>query len=360
LSLRALFITPYPYRSADTRYRMAQYLDYLASNGIEGTLHPFMSDRFFSTYYQKSKLPLNLVHMAVSSTRRLLDLVRAHHYDVVFVHKEAFPFGPPVAESILKRRIGHLLYDMDDAFWTHPPQFGQIGRWLKDPSRIARIIAMSDHVLAGNSFLQGYARQFNPNVSIIPTAIDLDHYTVRPRSQSDSVTIGWVGRWSSADYLLMLEPVFQELVAEFPTLRILLIGAPDLGLAVEKIFYRPWRLETEVQDLQEFDIGIMPLPDDEYSRGKCGFKMLQYMGVGVPVVVSPVGVNADIVQDGVNGFTATTVTEWVEKLSMLIRQPAMRRDIGLAGRKTVAQEFSTARIGPRIREIMKQVVDPPP
>jgi glycosyltransferase involved in cell wall biosynthesis len=358
LSLNVLFVAPYPYRSADTRYRIAQYLDYLADQGIEGTLQPFMSEAFFATYHHRSKLALNLLYMAASSSRRLLDLLRAGQYDLVFVHKDAFPFGPPLMERLLKRRTGHLVYDMDDAFWTHPPQFGQIGRWLKDPNRTAKILAMSDHVLAGNAFLADYARRFTSQVSIVPTAIDLARYTVRPAPASNSLTIGWVGRWSSAPYLTMLKPVFRELVGRYRHLRIVLVGAPDLQMAVDRITHRPWRLETEIEDLQAFDIGIMPLADDEYSRGKCGFKMLQYMGVGVPAVVSPVGVNAEIVQDGVNGCTATSQEEWLAKLSALIEDEALRHRIGLAGRQTVAQDFSTEVVGPRILKILTKVASP--
>jgi glycosyltransferase involved in cell wall biosynthesis len=254
----------------------------------------------------------------------------------------------------MRRQAGRLVFDMDDAFWTHPPQFRQIGRWLRDPSRTDSLIALSDHVLAGNRFLADYAGRLNPNVSIIPTAIDTQRYTVRPRQERETVTVGWVGRWSSADYLRELESVFQRLVTEHPRVRILLIGAPDLGLDVERLSYRRWSLQREIVDLQEFDIGIMPLPDDEYSRGKCGFKMLQYMGVGVPVVVSPVGVNEEIIQDGENGFTARTEEEWIDKLSDLVRDAGLRTRIGLAGRRTVEERFSTSVVAPRIRQILRE------
>jgi len=337
---RLLAIAPYPYRSADTRYRIYQFVPYLEAKGWTVTVRSFMDDTFFRMYHEPGHFLTKLARMIQSSLRRLVDLVTAVQYDVALLHKEAFPFGPPLMEAVLRRRVPRLVYDMDDAFWTHPPQLKQIGRRLRDPERIPKMLRMVDHVLAGNEFLAAFARQYNPAVTVFPTVLDTQRYYLRQEPQDNVVTIGWVGRWSSAPYLATLENVFARLGATYPNVVLRLIGAGDVafaGLPVETV---PWHLEKEIESIAKFDVGIMPLPDDIYSRGKCGFKLLQYMALGIPGVASPVGVNKTIVQDGVNGFLANSENEWLDKLSRLVVEPELRRQMGHAGRRTVEARFS--------------------
>lgn len=341
---KLLAIAPYPYRSADTRYRICQFIPYLEARGWTVTVRSFMDDAFFTMYHQPGRLVEKLARTMQSTLRRLVDLFKASRYDVVLLHKEAFPFGAPVMERILRRRVARLIYDMDDAFWTHPPQFSQIGRRLRDPERIQTILRMVDHVLAGNEFLAAFARRFNRSVTVFPTVVDLRRYLLRTESPDGRVTIGWVGRWSSAPYLRTLQGVMSRLSALHPNVDVMLIGAGEVtfdGIPVQRT---PWCLEEEVEAIARFDIGIMPLPDDIYSQGKCGFKLLQYMALGIPGVASPVGVNKTIVQDGVNGFLADAEDEWVDKLSRLIAEPDLRREMGQAGRRTVQERFSVDRV----------------
>jgi glycosyltransferase involved in cell wall biosynthesis len=354
--IRALFIAPYPHSSADTRYRIEQYLPGLRSTGIECTLRPFMSERLYQIYATPRNRPEKLAQLTAAFGRRMLDLAQASRYDVVFVHKEAFAFGPPIMEWLLKKLSGKLIFDLDDAFWTHPPQLNQIGARLRDRQKIPKILQHSDHVIAGNHYIAERVASQARAVTVLPTVIDTNYYRVSDRGgRHSSLTIGWVGRWSSAFYLDQLVPVFRDICHCFPKVKIKLIGAGPKNWPGVPVVNLPWRLQSELEDLQDIDIGIMPLLDDEYSRYKCGFKMLQYMGLGIPVVVSPVGINQDIIQDSQNGFLAQTPDDWRDKLVMLIENASLRRQVGEAGRATIVTHYSLERALPVMQALICQV-----
>ncbi len=255
-------------------------------------------------------------------------------------------------ETILSRQAPHAIYDMDDAFWTHPRQLKQIGSRLRDPERISKMLRMVDLVLAGNEFLASFARQHNACVRVFPTVVDTNRYCPRPEHQDDIVTIGWVGRWTSTPYLQALDSVVERLGAMHSNVELLLIGADATRFSGVPVKTHPWRLETEIEDVARIDVGIMPLPDDTYARGKCGLKLLQYMALGIPSVASPMGVSKTIIQDGFNGFLADSDDEWVEKLTRLIVDNRLREKLGKAGRKTVESYFSVERAGPELLEIL--------
>lgn len=336
-----LALAPYPKLSADTRYRIAQFIPELERAGWNVLLLTFMDERFFNIYNLPGHTIEKIIKMGISSFKRFLDVWLADQFDAVLLHKEAFPFGPPLMEHLIKFKQPKIIYDMDDAFWTHPPQLKQIGRLCKDPDRIKKIISLSSHVLAGNQYLAEYANRYNPNVTVFPTVVDTNRYYLRDEIDDGYVMIGWVGRWSSSFYLESHIPLFQRISAAYPEVRYTFIGAapfdiPD-GLPV---VFKPWRLESEIEDLIQFDIGIMPLPDDIYAKGKCGFKLLQYMGLGIPAVASPVGVNQEIIKDGENGFLASSEDAWFETLSTLISNKKLRQDLGAEGRQTVKKQYS--------------------
>jgi glycosyltransferase involved in cell wall biosynthesis len=350
---KLLAIAPYPYRSADTRYRISQFIPGLVKNGWDVTLHTFMDEDFFGMYHDRGRQIEKITKTFKSTLQRLSDYLNADNYDAIIIHKEAFPFGPPVLEQLIHHRQPNLIYDMDDAFWTHPPQLRQIGRLLRDPQRIGKMLHASRYILAGNDYLVEYARKFNPSVILFPTVLDTNRYLLREEQSDHEVTIGWVGRWSSSPYLETLATVLSHLSAKFPFLTFRLVGAGKLVFP-NSIRYKviPWKLETEIEDICAFDIGIMPLPDDIYSLGKCGFKLLQYMALGIPGVSSPVGVNNKLIKDGVNGFLAHNDEEWEEKLSLLICDQALRKHIGAAARMTVENEYSLEKALPVLLDVL--------
>ena len=223
--------------------------------------------------------------------------------------------------------------------------------------RFERTIRLCDWVIAGNSYLQNEARIFSDRVSVLPTPVDTEKYFPREQnSRRKEVTIGWLGSKSTVNYLKPLIPVFSELEARFPQVSLKLVSDnfPEMeGLrAVKKI----WKKDEEIQDLQSFDIGIMPLPDDPWTKGKCGFKLLQYQAAGLPVICSPVGVNSEFVTEGINGYLATSPQEWVDKLSWLIASLELRVRMGKMGRENVVKKYSLKAIWPQFFRILKRTV----
>ena len=246
---KLLAITPYPSQSADTRYRISQYIPYLQNYGWQVTLKPFMNSNFYNMYNQKGKSFEKAIRTIFGFINRLPLSFQAKKYDAVLVHKEVFPFGPPLFEKIMVRSQQNLLYDMDDAFWTHPPQFEQLGKRLRDPKKIQKIIQMSSIILAGNKFIAEYAQKYSQNVIHFPTVLDTDYYEPRNEVDDGFITIGWVGRWSSQSYLESLLPVFTDLIKKYQNLKFRFIGVSSdfslLGVPFERI---NWKLQNEITD----------------------------------------------------------------------------------------------------------------
>jgi glycosyltransferase involved in cell wall biosynthesis len=252
-----------------------------------------------------------------------------------------------------------MIFDFDDAVFVSykSPSNGYLS-YLKFPGKTATICRLSAHIMAGNPYLAEYARQYNPqNVTVIPTTIDTDKYHyLENKPTNDIPVIGWSGSHSTVQHLDTLRETLQDL-AKQARFRLRVIGTPNYKIEGVDVEAMPWRSETETKDLEPIDIGVMPLPDDQWSKGKCGLKALQYMALGVPTMCSPVGVNSDIIQDGANGFLASTKEEWVEKLKRLIDSAELRRALGSAGRRTVEEKYSARVQAPRVFEILTSVVN---
>jgi len=251
-----------------------------------------------------------------------------------------------------------MIFDFDDAVFIPyvSPSNGHLSR-LKFPGKTRAICRLSSHVMAGNRYLAEYARRVNPNVTVIPTTIDTDKYLPESsKPESPAPVIGWSGSFSTVQHLNILRAPLRRLAAR-EKFRLRIVGAPDYRLDGVEVESVPWRSRTEIEDLRVIDIGMMPLPDDDWSRGKCGLKALQYMALGIPAICSPVGVNSDIIRDGVNGFLASTEDDWVEKLATLLRSAELRKRFGLAGRRTVESRYSARSQVPRVLEIFKSVAN---
>jgi len=188
----------------------------------------------------------------------------------------------------------------------------------------------------------------------LPTVIDLNRYDVRSLPDSAIITIGWIGTPSTAKYLTLIKDALKEVYAACQ-IRIIIVGLSDLFLEGVPLEFRKWSEETEVNDIQQFDIGIMPLSDDPWSRGKCGYKLTQYMACAKPVIASPVGINSKIVQHGYNGFLATTKSEWIAALTALIKDGELRKKMGLVGRYQVEQEYSLQKSAPKLLKLLTTI-----
>jgi glycosyltransferase involved in cell wall biosynthesis len=314
-----------------------------------------MSNRFYRIRYRSGALPQKIISVGWSVFKRLRDIQQAGEVDVIFLHREAFPFGGSFVEQAMARSGTPIVFDFDDAIYLH--SFGEssgLARFLKRPEKTARIVELSTAVIAGNDTLKSYASQFNDNITVIPTPVDTDHF--RPavdRRERRRVVIGWIGSSTTAPYLKMIEPALEAVARRYPNIELRIVGGSYEPACLPSVSLRKWGLESELRDLHDFDIGIMPMPDTEWTQGKCGFKTLFYMSVGLPSVSSPVGVTTEIIQDGLNGYLATSREQWVEKLSALIEDATLRRKIGLAGRQTVEDRFSLKVQAPRLLDVLE-------
>ena len=329
----------------------------LRRKGVEITYAPFESEELHALLYKPGNTGRKLRLVAESISRRFSIMRSVRDYDVVYVLREAALLGPPFFERWLHRSGVPMVFDFDDAVFVsyRSPTNGYLS-YLKFASKTKSICRMSAHVIAGNPYLAEYARQVNENVTIVPTTIDTEKYRVTERMNgSELPTIGWTGSFSTVQHLDTLRAALQKLARQ-TRFRLRVIGTPTYKLDDIEVEAMSWRSATELEDLNSIDIGIMPLPDDLWSKGKCGLKALQFMALGIPTVCSPVGVNTEIIHDGKNGFIANSEDEWVEKLSRLLQSADLRNQLGHAGRTTVEARYSANVQAPRVFELLRSVV----
>jgi glycosyltransferase involved in cell wall biosynthesis len=360
--MKILFIQPYPTEGASSRYRVEQYVPYLSDNGFQCSVRPFVSPRFYRILYKRGHYLKKAFFFTGSCIRRGVDLFAALFSDLVFIHLEAFPFGPPIFETILRLTGKKIIYDLDDAiFLRSASRANSFLRYFKSPSKVNTILKISDYVITSNNHLYDYAKQYNRRVEVINTSVDTEKFIPSEKETSDmdyALTVGWIGSYTTSPYLEMLRGVFTRLSEKY-RFRIKLVGAQGIdfdvaGVVVDKIF---WRLEDEIEQFRSLDIGVYPLPENQWTLGKAGFKAIQYMSVAVPCVASCVGTNKDIIQDGVEGFLVKTQDEWVDRLSRLMESPELRKRMGKAGRKKIEATCSLKVNAPRVLKIIRDVID---
>jgi glycosyltransferase involved in cell wall biosynthesis len=355
--MKVLALVPY---IADTapgqRFRIEQWEPLLRQAGVEIVYAPFECAELHSIISTPGRLAAKLRLVAQGFARRIATLTGVGAYDAVYLFREAALLGPAIFETWVKLSGTPIVFDFDDAIFVPytSPANGYLSR-LKFPQKTRAICRLSAHVLAGNPYLAAYARQFNERVTVIPTTIDTAKY--RPalnRTAAPVPVIGWSGSFSTLQHLDTLQSALRQL-ARKERFRLRVIGSSSYQLAGVEVEALPWRASSEADDLRQIEIGIMPLPDDEWSRGKCGLKALQYMALGIPTVCSPVGVNTEIIRDGGNGLLASTESEWIEKLTLLLRSAELRARLGEAGRQTVVENYSALAQAPRVAEVFRSV-----
>lgn len=355
-NLRVLFLVPYPREGASNRIRIEQYIPHLECRGISCRIRPFVNRPFYRILYLPHRYAAKAFWFVVCTANRLLDLARALRYDLVFVHREAYPFGGAFIESALHHMGKPIVFDFDDSIFI--PSTSQHNIYIerfKKPGKTADIIRMSRAVIAGNEYLRQYARAYNKDVVVIPSAIDTAKYCPAPAGiDREEVVIGWIGSATTRAFLYSMKDVFSELSRLHRNVVIKIVGDGVYGFEMRNVVNKQWALDDEVDDLRGFDIGIMPMPDNEWTKGKCGFKNIVYMSLGIPVVCSPVGVNAEIVQDGVTGYLASTPADWLDRLSRLIRDRALRRRMGTAGRDRARRFYSVEANAEKVADVIRK------
>jgi glycosyltransferase involved in cell wall biosynthesis len=356
--MRVLALVPGLYDiSPSQRYRIEQWEPLLRERGVEITYEPFEDPELNLLLYQQGKMARKMMLVAQGFGRRFSAVKKAKDFDLVYILREAALLGPAVFERMVHKTGVPIVFDFDDAIFVsyRSPSNGYLS-YLKFASKTKTICQLASHVMVGNPYLAEYARQVNDRVTVIPTTIDTQRYQVPPPKNSDGpLVIGWTGSHSTVQHLDTLRGALKKL-ATLEKFRLRVIGTPGYDCPPIDVEAMRWRARTEVDDLSPIDIGVMPLPEDKWSKGKCGAKALQFMGMGIPTVCSPVGVNTDIIQDGENGFLASTEDEWVDKLGRLLRSVELRRRLGQAGRVTVEQKYSAVAQAPRVYEVFKSVL----
>jgi glycosyltransferase involved in cell wall biosynthesis len=354
-----LVLSPVPPEGAGCRYRVMQYIPALEQAGFSVTVAPFFDAKFFDLVYKPGHYAAKFGAFVRQSLARLTLLMSRDAYDAFLIYREAYPFGPPLLETMLAAAGNRpLIYDFDDAvFLSNSSEANQFASALKHPQKVAGIIRRSSLVLAGNEYLADYARRHNSSVTILPTCVDTNVFVPRAATTpNDPLVVGWIGTPTTAVYLKSLGPVLSRLASAHRfTLRVSGSGEP-LAFDGVTTTNEPWSLDREVALFNTCDIGVYPLKDDEWAKGKCGFKAIQFMACGVPTVAAAVGVNREIIQDGVNGFLARTDAEWIEKIGRLLSDPQLRCRLGAAGRKTIEEKYSLAVNAPRLASMLREVV----
>jgi glycosyltransferase involved in cell wall biosynthesis len=341
ISIAAL--VPYPPDTTPSqRFRIEQWLPHLADEGIFVDLKPFASPRMMSKLHQPGGLASKAGWMVEAFVRRTVDVANLGNYDVVLIHRAACLAGPAVLERLIRVFRKPIIFDFDDAIYlldTSPANryFG----WLKFPGKTAALCRLSSHVVAGSKHLAQYAQKHNSRVTIVPTSIDVDRYQpIERHDNGKRLVVGWTGSATSQNHLEMFVDVLRKLSASRDVeIRVQSNRKPDLpGVP---FVWRPWSPETEIEELGNFDIGIKPMPDDSWSRGKCPMKEIQYMSLGIPTICSPVGASREIIRHGENGLLAESPEEWLRCLESLVDNAELRRSLGTAGRRTVETQYST-------------------
>jgi glycosyltransferase involved in cell wall biosynthesis len=340
---RIAFIVQLPKNvSPGQRFRLEQYEELLTSNGFLVDTFPFFDEETYQILYKKGFLRQKILGVFKGFLLRILFLRKAHHYGFIFLQREFAPIGPPIFEyliaKVLKKKI---IYDFDDAIWIPAVSDGnKLAGFLKCFWKIGYICKWSYKISPGNAYLAQWVKKYNNMIVINPTCVDVeDKFKQLKTANNDRVTIGWTGSHSTLKYLDIIYPVLQRLEGEFE-FEFLVICNQSPSFQLKSMKFIPWKEETEIEDLSQIDIGVMPLVADAWSEGKCGFKIIQYLALGIPAVASPVGVNKDIVEEGKNGFLCSTEDEWYLALKNLLEDGNLRAEMGKLGREKIVKEYS--------------------
>jgi glycosyltransferase involved in cell wall biosynthesis len=354
--MQVLALSPIPEEGAGCRFRIAQYVPYLRDAGFDVTISPFYTREYFELVYQRGRYATKAVKFMALAARRYVELLGVRRYDLVFLYREAIPLGPPLLETLIAKSGVPIVYDFDVSEANRAIAF------LKDPGRAATIVRLSRRVVVGNAFLAEFARRHNPAVTVIPTAVDTTRFVPaerRGQSADRKLVIGWIGSPTTFRYLEALAGVLREVAATHTvTLKVSGAGQPVRFPGVD-VVEEPWSMRDEVSLFNTCDLGVYPLTDDEWSKGKCGFKAIQCMACGVPVVAAAVGVNREIITDGVDSYLASSHDEWVGKLKRLLSDGALREQMAIAGRRTIEARYSLRVTAPQLAAVMSSALDSP-
>ncbi|MDY6987185.1 MAG: glycosyltransferase family 4 protein [Thermodesulfobacteriota bacterium] len=350
--MKVLLLTRYNRLGASSRLRSFQYIPWFKKAGFECTVSYLVDSHELTNRYREGQYGWDVFIRAY--WRRLCALSKLYKFDLVWIEKEALPWMPAWFERWLLSGVPYVL-DYDDAIFhkydQHPNAW--VRRIFRD--RIDNLMAKARLVVAGNTYLADRARDAGAVwVEVVPTAVDLDRYTIKSNrnAQADILQISWIGTPCTSGYLNLLRRPLEAVGGRY-RIKLCVIGGTMPRLSGVEIEVVPWAEATEVSLIRASDIGVMPLKNGPVEWGKCGYKLIQYMACGLPVVASPIGANCDIVSDGENGFLANTEDEWQEALNKLLGDAVLRREMGWSGRKKVEDEYCLQKTAPILEKLLR-------
>jgi len=349
-------LTKYGQLAASTRQRFGQYEPYLKAEGFAIETQVLLDDDYLKGLYAGKRTGISYLLSRYANRARWL--LTAGDTDVLWINYELFPFLPGPFELLSRYPGKPVIFDFDDAVFHNYDLHGNPLIRASLGRKIGRAISTSNMCFCGNRYLADYARRFCSNVEIVPTVLDTRIYV--PSSRDDDVArprIGWIGTPSTwNEYVQPMMPMLAEVATEAGA-RVMAVGAGSGATKHPLLDNVPWSESSEIADLQKMDIGIMPLDDTPWARGKCGYKLIQYMACGLPVIASPVGVNTDIVEHGVNGFLARDEAGWRDALRVLLNDADLRRKMGREGRRKIETQYSLEAWGPRVAGSIRSVAE---
>jgi len=351
--MRITAFTKYGPMAASTRQRVLQYIPALEAAGFEVAVHPLLGDDYVAAVADGRRYPKS--RLVGAYARRFRQLGDLGDTGIIWIYAELFPYLPAAFERLAFSGGKPVVYDFDDAFFIPYDESGNPAVRAILTGKLGPLIGRSAMACCGNSVLQDYARHYTSRTMILPTVVDTDLYRPGPQTAATApLTIGWIGSpstWCNVEPLLpLVEEICRSGQARFKAIG---AGPAAAGVAFPGLELVPWAEATEIAEIQAMDIGIMPLLDRPFQRGKSGFKLIQYMACGLPSIASPVGVNSDIVEEGETGLLASTIEEWRHGLEQLMANPKLRHSLGAAARRKAASAYSLKAHAPRLVQVME-------
>ena len=363
--MRVLGLTSYPEAAAATRFRMVQFVKPLMERGIELSISSFLSDEQFRHLYDSNGLVKKAFSMFRPLAKRIGEIFEVRKYDLIFVQREAMFFGPGIFEWLLSR-AGNIpmVLDLDDAtyFSYISPSYGRLGSAFKFFGKTDNLIRRSDAVICGNRIIAEHVRSLGTKAVTVPTIVDTDLFC--PVEKTNEIPIvGWIGTHSTYPFLEWLYPVLERLAVKHRfILRVVGSGRETIAVNGVEVENRKWALDREIEDFQTLDIGLYPLTlsdsaNMDWLTGKSGFKAIQYMAVGVPFVMSPVGVCSELGEPEKTHFNATSHEDWYNSLDKLFSDPELRKQMGSAGRRYSQANFEIGKLADILTNTLRSIVE---
>ncbi|MBN1397043.1 MAG: glycosyltransferase family 4 protein [Bacteroidetes bacterium] len=353
---KILLLTRYSNLGASSRYRCYQYLPYLRNIDWEITISPLLNDEYVKSLYSGEHF--SFVSIIKSYLMRIKQYMQQNQYDLLWIQQEVFPWVPYVLESILMKSSIPYVVDYDDATFHRYDRHSSLLVKYVLGQKIDQVMHRASLVIAGNKYIADRAQKArSKRIEIIPTVVDLNRYQrVDELPRTDIFTIGWIGSPSTVQYLKDIHSSLRAF-CQNKRVKVAVIGADNLKMDGVPIECKPWSEETEVEEIQKFNVGIMPLKDTPWEHGKCGFKLIQYMACARAAIGTPVGVNEEIITHGVDGFYARTPEEWINSLTILMNNKALCQQMGKMGRKKVEDKYCIQKTAPVLAKLLTELFE---